>query len=53
LITEIKVQNLEVLKLGQKPIGKLQYTTLENANPSDYDALLPGGVINPDALRTN
>jgi protease I len=29
-------------------------TLLENANPSDYDALLlPGGVINPDALRTN
>ena len=28
--------------------------TLESANPSDYDALmLPGGVINPDNLRTN
>jgi protease I len=27
-------------------------TTLENANPDDYDALLlPGGVINPDQLR--
>jgi len=26
--------------------------TLENTNPSDYDALvLPGGVINPDHLR--
>ncbi|WP_026977896.1 type 1 glutamine amidotransferase domain-containing protein [Flavobacterium tegetincola] len=26
--------------------------TLDNANPSDYDALLlPGGVINPDKLR--
>src|SRR3954464_4756615 len=26
---------------------------LENANPNDYDALvLPGGVINPDHLRT-
>lgn len=28
--------------------------TLENAKPGDYDALvLPGGVINPDHLRTN
>lgn len=28
--------------------------TLEQANPDDYDALLlPGGVINPDALRIN
>jgi protease I len=27
-------------------------TTLENANPDDYDALLlPGGIINPDKLR--
>jgi protease I len=27
---------------------------LENAKPGDYDALvLPGGVINPDHLRTN
>ncbi len=27
---------------------------LNDANPSDYDALvLPGGVINPDKLRTN
>jgi protease I len=27
-------------------------TTLEDANPDDYDALLlPGGVINPDKLR--
>ncbi|MGA9668146.1 MAG: type 1 glutamine amidotransferase domain-containing protein [Terracidiphilus sp.] len=27
-------------------------TTLENANPHDYDGLiLPGGVINPDHLR--
>jgi protease I len=27
---------------------------LANANPSDYDALvLPGGVMNPDKLRTN
>ena len=27
-------------------------TTLDQANPADYDALmLPGGVINPDALR--
>ena len=27
---------------------------LADANPSDYDALvLPGGVINPDKLRTN
>jgi len=27
---------------------------LDDANPSDYDALmLPGGVMNPDALRTN
>src|SRR5579875_491324 len=26
--------------------------TLDNANPSDYDALpLPGGVMNPDKLR--
>ena len=29
-------------------------TELKNANASDYDALvLPGGVINPDKLRTN
>lgn len=28
--------------------------TLDSANPSDYDALLlPGGVANPDQLRTN
>jgi protease I len=28
--------------------------TLENANATDYDALvLPGGVINPDKLRVN
>ncbi len=28
--------------------------TLDEANPSDYNALLlPGGVINPDSLRTN
>jgi protease I len=28
--------------------------TLESASPSDYDALLlPGGVANPDRLRTN
>lgn len=27
---------------------------LSNANPNDYDALLlPGGVMNPDKLRTN
>jgi protease I len=27
---------------------------LDNANPEDYDALmLPGGVMNPDKLRTN
>ena len=27
---------------------------IADANPSDYDALLlPGGVINPDSLRTN
>ncbi|MGZ5222139.1 MAG: DJ-1/PfpI family protein, partial [Chitinophagaceae bacterium] len=27
---------------------------LENANPEDYDMLLlPGGVLNPDSLRTN
>ncbi len=27
---------------------------LSNANPNDYDALfVPGGVINPDKLRTN
>lgn len=29
-------------------------TALKNANPADYDALLlPGGVMNPDKLRTN
>lgn len=29
-------------------------TELKNANANDYDALvLPGGVINPDKLRTN
>ena len=29
-------------------------STLQNANASDYDALmLPGGVINPDKLRRN
>ena len=29
-------------------------TELKNSNASDYDALvLPGGVINPDKLRTN
>ena len=29
-------------------------TALEDADPDDYDALiLPGGVINPDHLRTN
>src|SRR6266571_3460644 len=28
--------------------------TLDKANPDDYDALmLPGGVLNPDQLRTN
>jgi len=28
--------------------------TLESANSSDYDSLvLPGGVLNPDTLRTN
>jgi len=28
--------------------------TISNANPSDYDSLvLPGGVINPDTMRTN
>lgn len=28
--------------------------TLEQANPDDYDGLLlPGGVLNPDKLRTN
>lgn len=28
--------------------------TLDSANPDDYDALvLPGGVANPDTLRTN
>jgi protease I len=28
--------------------------TLDSANPGDYDALLlPGGVANPDQLRTN
>ncbi len=28
--------------------------TLDKANPDDYDALvIPGGVINPDKLRTN
>lgn len=28
--------------------------TIENANPSDYNALMiPGGVINPDKLRRN
>ena len=28
--------------------------TVEDANPSDYDGLvLPGGVVNPDILRTN
>lgn len=28
--------------------------TLENANPDDFDGLvLPGGVLNPDQLRTN
>lgn len=28
--------------------------SLESANPNDYDALvLPGGVVNPDQLRTN
>lgn len=27
---------------------------IDNANPEDYDALmLPGGVMNPDSLRTN
>jgi protease I len=36
---------------GQEyPVDK----TLDEANASDYDALvLPGGVINPDQLRTN
>src|SRR3954454_8268145 len=28
--------------------------TLDSASPNDYDALmLPGGVMNPDRLRTN
>lgn len=28
--------------------------SLDSANPNDYDALvLPGGVVNPDQLRTN
>jgi protease I len=41
---------------AEKDWGK-EYTvdkTLDEANASDYDALvLPGGVINPDQLRTN
>lgn len=41
---------------AEKDWGK-EYTVdkaLSNANASDYDALvLPGGVINPDKLRTN
>jgi protease I len=29
-------------------------STIKNANPADYDALmLPGGVMNPDKLRAN
>ena len=37
-------------KGDQLPVDK----TVDEADPGDYDALvLPGGVINPDALRTN
>ncbi|MFQ4137981.1 type 1 glutamine amidotransferase domain-containing protein [Nodosilinea sp. PGN35] len=37
-------------KGDQVPVDRL----LDQVNPSDYDALvLPGGVINPDQLRTN
>jgi len=37
-------------KADQIPVDK----ALDQANPSDYDALvLPGGALNPDQLRTN
>lgn len=37
-------------KGDQIPVDK----ALQEANPGDYDALvLPGGVVNPDQLRTN
>ena len=46
-----KVKGWEHTKWGQEfPVD----VTIEEANASDYDALvLPGGVMNPDKLRTN
>jgi len=46
-----KVKGWEHTKWGQEfPVD----VTVEQANPNDYDALLlPGGVMNPDKLRTN
>ncbi len=48
--------NLEIFGMRHADIGgKFQADTfLREANPDDYDGLvLPGGVINADALRTN
>lgn len=46
-----KVKGWEHTKWGQEfPVD----VTIEQANANDYDALLlPGGVMNPDKLRTN
>ena len=46
-----KVKGWEHTKWGQEfPVD----VAIEQANASDYDALLlPGGVMNPDKLRTN
>ena len=46
-----KVKGWEHVKWGNE--FKVD-TPLDSANPDDYDALLlPGGVMNPDKLRTN
>lgn len=45
-----KIKGWDIDKWGQEVAVDL---TLDSANPSNYDALLlPGGVMNPDKLRT-
>ncbi|MBV8325027.1 type 1 glutamine amidotransferase domain-containing protein [Chryseobacterium sp.] len=52
----VSPENGSIRAWAEKDWGK-EYPvdqTLDNARASDYDALvLPGGVINPDQLRTN
>ncbi len=46
-----QIQGFEHTDPGQKVAVDI---TLDSANPSDYDALvLPGGVVNGDAIRTD